>query len=103
MTDYYIIHEHGKGLGNCIQPFDFATLMDDACRCPEGNVSVSSCSCVECGNDRRANCEHIRTHTDPYGYTECRDCGASHASKTNPLTKCYLDCTVSSYGLCNCR
>ena len=43
--------------------------------------------------------------TNPYGYTECRDCHASHDSKVNPLNRCCLDCTKSSYGLCpaDCR
>ena len=100
MATTYTHHEHSQGLGNCEKPFDFSAATK-ICTCDPGNVaSDEKCPCATCRETRRAECPHTRTYTDVYDYTECLECHASHGSPINPLTKCYLNCTQSSYGLC---
>ena len=95
----YTLHEHIRSAGNCVHPFDVRRL--EPCDCDEGNISMyPDCSCIDCYQQRQADCAHARTHTDPYGYSECLDCGADQQSPVNPLTKCYRECAHSSYGLC---
>ena len=66
------------------------------------SLAYSQCPCADCYQARRAACDHTSVHTDEYGYSECRDCGADHESPLNPLTRCHMGCTFSSYGLCQC-